>query len=179
MAHIQPPHFTGHARRAGRRLASSPDMTSMVGLGFLLVSFFLMAADFARPTVMELAMPVKPKPEDMGAVCGGYLNVMTVLIDADDKLYCYPGLASVLSKTNLKQTNFSAEGLRQVLLENRKNPYAALVLIKPSNQSSYQALVNVLDEMSITETSKYAIADLTAEDEQLIEYAQQLNRKRL
>ncbi|WBA40894.1 ExbD/TolR family protein [Hymenobacter canadensis] len=175
MAHIQPPHFTGRARRAGRRPASSPDMTSMVGLGFLLVSFFLMAADFTKPAVMQLTMPMKPEREDIGTVCGGNHNAMTLLIDANDKLYYYPGLASVLSKADLRQTDFSAEGLRQVLLENKRNSNDVVFLIKPSNKSSYQALVNVLDEMNITDTKKYALVDLTAEDQRLLDCANQVN----
>lgn len=172
MAHIQPPPFTGRARRAGRRAASPPDMTPLVGLGFLLVSFFLMAADFARPTVMELVMPVKPKHTELTqGCCGG--SLITVILDKHNEIYYYPGLLYEGSETKAYRTDLSPAGLRQVLLDFRKKS-CTMVLIKPSDQSSYQALVDVLDEMNITDTKRYALTDLSAEDQQLLDYAHQV-----
>ncbi|UOQ72983.1 ExbD/TolR family protein [Hymenobacter cellulosilyticus] len=72
MATSQPTPAPGlrSARRNFRRILH-PDMTPMVGLGFLLVTFFLLAADFVKPTVMQLTMPVKPKYDSGESHCGG------------------------------------------------------------------------------------------------------------
>lgn len=167
VSHIQFPRFTGRARRTTRRAVSRPDMTPLVGLGFLLVSFFLMAADFVRPIIMQLTMPVKPTADDMSVrgCCG---NAITVILEKDHKLFYYEGLNTLDSTPTLYKTSFAADGLRKTLLEFKRHTSCGLVLIKPSDKASYQDMVDVLDETHTTGITKYALTDLYPEDQKLL-----------
>ncbi|TGD81755.1 hypothetical protein [Hymenobacter wooponensis] len=62
-------------------------------------------------------------------------------------------------------TNFSSTGLRQVLLALSDR---TIVQIKPSNEAKYQDMVDVLDEMNITDRKKYAMVDISAAEYDLI-----------
>ncbi|TGE21444.1 biopolymer transporter ExbD [Hymenobacter aquaticus] len=151
-----------------RRGILHPDMTPMVGLGFLLVTFFLLAADFVKPTVLPLAMPVKPKMDEEQTQWGPCGGAMTVILGKDNKVYYYYGLLSVDGKPELHSTDLTATGLRQVLLKAKAQEGKFVVLIKPSDEAQYRNMVDVLDEMSITEPYRYALVDMAPGDYDLL-----------
>lgn len=163
MAHLQPLTLNGRSRRIFRRI-TPPDMTPMAGVGFLLVSFFMLTSSLVPPTVMELAMPVKPRHTVDYPVCGGASGTITVLLGSHNQVYYYPGLDVQASR----KTNYSATGLRQVLLSAQREYGPLRVLVKPSNQATYQNMVDALDEMDITGQKRYALVDLDSSDEQLL-----------
>jgi biopolymer transport protein ExbD len=68
----------------------------------------------------------------------------------------------------LRTTTFSAEGLRQVLLQRQSQQPAPFVLIKAGPDAKYRDLVDVLDEMNITDQGKYALVDFTPADQELL-----------
>ena len=169
MAHD--PSHPNRPRPARSRGLLPPDMTPMAGIGFLLVAFFLMSMVYSRPTVMQLAMPVKPKPADeftqSDCGCGG--GVMTVLPAKNQEVFYYWGLNSADNRAELHHTSFGATGLRQVLLQFRAaQGKCGIVLIKPTDEAGYQSLVDALDEMKITDQRRYAVVDLTEADRSLL-----------
>ncbi|MBC6606895.1 biopolymer transporter ExbD [Hymenobacter sp. BT188] len=152
-----------------RRFTSKliPDMTPMVGLGFMLVTFFIMAADFAKPTLIELAMPVRPKPTDeYSFACHG--SVVTVIIGRNHQIHYFFGLNSFDFTPEVHTTNLGSEGLRQVLLNLQKESSCPVVLIKTTPDAKYKDMVDVLDEMKISNQKKYALVDLDAIDIELL-----------
>jgi biopolymer transport protein ExbD len=85
-----------------------------------------------------------------------------------DKLYYYEGLLDENVKPELKVSDYSADGIRKVLLaRQRKNP-KTVILIKPDDKSNYKNMVDILDEMNITNQTKYALVDVSKADEDLI-----------
>ena len=80
MAYTQPLDLSAKRPRRTFRAIVIPDMTPMVGVGFLLVSFFLLTATLDKPTVLQVTMPVKERPDDSRYSCFGYgENLMVVL----------------------------------------------------------------------------------------------------
>ncbi|RSK42918.1 ExbD/TolR family protein [Hymenobacter perfusus] len=154
-------------KKRAKKMSTKIDMTPMVDLAFLLLTFFMLTTTFSKPTVMEVAMPVKPKADDPEPPAIKASNALTLLLGKDNKLYYYDGLLSGEVKPELKLSNYGAEGIRQVLLERKRNPQL-VVLIKPADDSNYKNMVDILDEMNITGTKKYALVDIAKNDQELI-----------
>ena len=162
MASIQPTAAPKSGKPRATKRAFHPDMTPMVDLAFLLLTFFMLTTTFNKPTVMELAMPA-PGPESPVDP----KKALTLLLGQNSEVRYFFGLNPGPAPDQLHRTTLAADGLRQVLLRFQQQP-GGVVLIKPGNQASYQNLVDVLDEMNITGQRKYALVDLTAADKQLL-----------
>lgn len=140
------------------------DMTPMVDLMFLLITFFMLTTTLAKPQAMDLAMPDKDeKSEDKFDVAD--TRTMTILLGDKNKLEWYVGLVDkpIGSPT---VDNFGKEGIRKAILEKSKEVKAStgkglIVLIKASDKSKYRNLVDILDEMKITNVETYAIVDIS------------------
>lgn len=165
MASPQPLDLSIKRPRRSFRAIVAPDMTPMVGVGFLLVSFFLLTTTFAKPTVMQLTMPVRPSSDDLGGIVCRITDVMTIVLGKNGQVFHYDGLLDETTVPEIHKTNLSASGLRKVLLQLDSR---ALILIKPSDEAKYQDMVDVLDEMNITDRKKYAMVDISAREYDLI-----------
>jgi biopolymer transport protein ExbD len=156
-------------KRGRKKMSTRIDLTPMVDLGFLLVTFFMLTTTFSKPQTMEINMPVKPKgeikEEEQNALKAS--KAFTILIDGDNKIYWYVGLPNTPIEP-VTETNFSADGIRKVLLEKNSSISDMVVLIKPSNDANYKNVVDILDEMNISNIKRYALVDITPEDLGLI-----------
>ena len=142
----------------------------MVDLGFLLLTFFVFTTTMSRPTAIDLRMP-DDKDTSRDPVCSSC--ALTVLLDQDNKIEYYEG--DIASHPPVKETSFSPDGIRTVLLEKRKlvkaargNPDALTLIIKPSDVSNFQNFVNMMDEVAINNIKKYYIDELSVEDKKLL-----------
>lgn len=167
MAEIQP---KGGGEKGGKKRSKKQstkiDMTPMVDLGFLLLTFFILTTTFAKPQTMEINMPVKTdKIEEQSALKAS--NALTLIADENDQLFWYAGLPDAPTEPGVQLTDYSANGLRKILLDKRSNENL-MVLIKQTDKSRYKNMVDVLDEMNITGIRKYAIIDVSTQDEKLI-----------
>jgi biopolymer transport protein ExbD len=145
-------------------------MTPMVDLGFLLLTFFILTTTFAKPQTMEINMPVKPATEEQQTPLKAS-NALTLLLGENDKIYWYAGLPDAPTAPGVQITDYSAGGLRKILLDRTRANPKLVVLIKPMEEARYKNLVDVLDEMNITDTGKYAIVDVDPRDEELVKKA--------
>ncbi|MBT9391987.1 biopolymer transporter ExbD [Hymenobacter sp. NST-14] len=139
------------------------DMTPMVDLAFLLLTFFMLTTTFSKPTVMQVAMPVKGPETPVSE-----LQSLTLLLDKNQQVHYFFGLNPGPDAAGLRTTTFAADGLRQVLLGFRARQPEGVVLIKPTDESTYQNMVDALDEMNITDQKKYALVELSAADKALL-----------
>ena len=151
-------------------MSTRVDMTPMVDLAFLLLTFFMLTTTFAKPTVMELTMPAHgpvETPVDRS-------KALTIILGKGHRVHYFFGLNTPTDKSvpraELQTTSFAASGIRQVLLK-RQQQGAVVVLIKPSAESKYQDMVDILDEMSITNQKKYALVRITPDDLTLLKTA--------
>ncbi|OUJ76014.1 ExbD/TolR family protein [Hymenobacter crusticola] len=166
MAEIQPSASAAkdgksRARKTGFRL----DMTPMVDLAFLLLTFFMLTTTFSKPTVMELNMPIGEADTPVKAS-----KALTLILGKHNQVHYFYGVNDATAQPTLHTTTFASEGLRQILLERQRQQPGSVVLIKSSAEASYQNLVDALDEMSITNQKKYALVDLNRMDRELLKH---------
>lgn len=150
-----------------KKTSTRIDMTPMVDLAFLLLTFFVMTTTLNKPQTMEITMPEKPKQEDKQPLVNEK-RVLTLVLGSDDKIYWYLGITD--PKINV--TNFSNEGVRKILLRENAQIKEMVVLIKPSDESKYKNVVDILDEMNISNIARYALVDITDVDKELIKDSQ-------
>lgn len=122
----------------------------------------MFAATSIKPNVMNLNMPPKLdekiKIENTPDV--NVKNSLTVLVAKDNKLFWYQQEAKSLNAGNLNETDYSAEGIRKIITTASAGAIDKekfTVIIKPMDDASYDNLVNVLDEMEITKSTRYGI----------------------
>lgn len=139
------------------------DMTPMVDLAFLLLTFFILTSTLRNPLAIQLQVPDKPvtpvaQPEVKSE------RVLTLVLGENDKIYWYHGIIN----PKVEVTNFSPTGIRRVLLEKNAAIKKMVLLVKPSDKSRYKNMVDILDEIDITNIQHYYLVDETPEDRHLI-----------
>lgn len=149
-------------RKKNRMSASSLkiDMTPLVDLGFLLITFFIFTTTLSEPMVTKLYMPKEGDATDLGES-----NALTLLLSANDKVYCYEGKWNeAIQDQRLQATNFNVQtGVRKIIREKQKRLGAKrndlMLLIKPLEEASYKNVIDALDEAAINDVTRYAIID--------------------
>jgi biopolymer transport protein ExbD len=168
MAEIQPKADSGGGgKKRAKKMSTKIDMTPMVDLAFLLLTFFMLTTTFAKPNVMDLNMPAKPKTNEEPSALKES-EAFTVIISGNNKVYYYAGMNSNAAKPTIQVTNFGPKGIRQVILGRQQQQPKTVVLIKTDDKAVYRNMVDILDEMNITNQKKYAMVKITKEDEALI-----------
>ena len=154
-------------KKRAKKMSTRIDMTPMVDLAFLLLTFFILTASFNKPNVMQLTLPVKEKNPDEQTVLKAS-DAFTIIMSENDKLYYYEGLLDNNVKPELKLSNYSADGIRKVLLTRQRQNPKTVILIKPDEKSKYKNMVDILDEMNITNQRKYALVPASKADQDLV-----------
>ncbi len=139
------------------------DMTPMVDLGFLLITFFVFTASMSESKAMKLTMPADGHPLQVSEK-----NVITVLVD-NKRTIIYEGdwhTAVTEKKVIVHRTHETGKliSMKMQELTNRKRNDKLTVLIKPLSTASYGSIVNILDDMLIYEVPSYAIVEPTPEE---------------
>jgi biopolymer transport protein ExbD len=153
-----------------KKQSTRVDLTAMVDLAFLLITFFMLTTTLAKPQAMDLAMPDKEK-QDQQELTIADNRTMTILLGANNRLEWYMGLVDK-PLTPPQVDNYGRNGIRKALVENAKKVIAAtgdpskglIVLIKPSDQSNYRNFVDILDEMKVSNIDRYAIVEISDPD---------------
>ena len=169
MAEINMPQKGGKKRT---HTSLRVELTPMVDLGFLLISFFMYTTTMAKPRTMEIRMP-SPAPADTSQTKYPEESTITIIPVSGHKVFYYNG--ALKDETVLKITSVS--NCRDILLKmksdlarlpNTLSPEAHKlhVLIKPGDDSKYSDLVQLLDEMNISDVPYYALVDITPADKE-------------
>lgn len=143
------------------------DMTPMVDLAFLLLTFFVMTTTLNKPQAMQINMPDKPKEGDEQPEVNER-NVLTLVLGENDKIYWYIGITD----PKVEVTNFSATGIRKVLQEKKAENPKIIVLIKSLDEARYKNMVDIMDEMSISSVQRFALVEITDVDKDLVKESQ-------
>jgi biopolymer transport protein ExbD len=156
-----------------RRKAAPPrvDLTPMVDLAFILITFFIYATTLTEEKALVLNTPVPGEPST------SYIDTSTITImpTADDQYAYYHGTLDNPNEVSIINT----KQLRTIIL-NKQHDLKGLpasysvqarklhVIIKPDKHSKYENLVSVLDEMLINKVPYYAIVDITQQEEEIL-----------
>jgi biopolymer transport protein ExbD len=170
----------GSGKVRSKKSNSKVDLTAMVDLAFLLITFFMLTTTLSKPQSMSLGLPDKEdKPDPKNQVKVDENRTMTILLGDNDKLVRYVGLlATPVAGGTPKDFSYGKEGIRKELLSRKEKVLqytgnkdkGMIVIIKPSKKSSYRNLVDVLDEMAIVDVPTYAIVnEYTPEEQKLLE----------
>jgi biopolymer transport protein ExbD len=162
---------------------SKVDLTAMVDLAFLLITFFMLTTTLSKPQSMNLGLPDKDDPKDIQKNIKVDENrTMTIILGENNKLVRYVGLlATPVAGGAPKDFTYGKEGIRKELLKRKtavlaystakgKPKNGMIVIIKPGKKSTYRNLVDILDEMAIVDVPTYAIVnDFSPEEKKLLE----------
>jgi biopolymer transport protein ExbD len=169
MAEIQGGGGGGHKKGGkvrSKKTSTRIDMTPMVDLAFLLLTFFILTTTLSKPQTMEITMPEKLKKEDVQTEVNEK-KVLTIVLGDNDKAFWYVGI----TEPRAEKVDFSKDGIRKVLLKKNSEIREMIVLIKAMDQSKYKNMVDILDEMTICNIKRYAIVDITSADKDIVKEA--------
>jgi biopolymer transport protein ExbD len=189
MAEMSTDSGGGHKKHKGgrrsKKLSTRVDMTPMVDLGFLLITFFIFTTTMSKPASMEVNKPSTEHVEDAPKVPES--RTMTVMMGKNNKVYWYMGINNpdqkIIPQVNI--TDYSEYGLRKALQDKDKEARIAtgyndpnmtdyakngiIVIIKPLDNAIYKNVVDVLDEMKVTGIKAFAWAEAAPVDITLLE----------
>lgn len=176
--------------KGGKKGSPRVDLTPMVDLNFLLITFFMFTTTMSKPKAMQIQMPFKDedlKPEDKNKIKKD--AALTILLSRDHRVYYYSGIGDNPDQApDVKVTYFKdKEGLRDVIIDKKKSVNDLIsqgvllstdrltVLIKPDSTSTTDDLINTLDEMTINGVPVYAVVDITPVDQDFIKATEAAN----
>jgi len=163
-------------RRTGGpcKLSTRVDLTPMVDLGFLLITFFMVSTVWSKPHASTLRMPADGPPSSLGNDAA-----LTLVALEDNKIFYYNGeLGESLQKgaygiTSYDQRNGIGDIIRKKQLAMDKSYKGGrkemMLLIKPTPGSNYKNVVGLLDEALINDVKRYALLDPTKEEQDVRE----------
>lgn len=159
-------HKKGPGVKKSKKLSTRVDLTPMVDLGFLLITFFIFTTTMSQPTAMKLFLPKDTeKPEEQNKIKES--GALSLLLGKNNAVYYYEGTLAP-DGSNFKSTNYKE--IRNIIIDKKKstNPEDFVVVIKPGAEATYKNTVDILDEMTINEVKRYAMVDLFPIEVQMI-----------
>jgi len=159
-------HKKGPGVKKAKKISTRVDLTPMVDLGFLLITFFVFTTTMSKPTAMKLFLPKDTdNPEDQNKA--KETGALTLMLAKDRTVYYYEGQLKD-DGSNFKSANF--QGLRQIILDKKNSTPAEdlVIVIKPDTEATFKDVVDVLDEMTINAIKRYAMVDIAEPEVMLI-----------
>ncbi|MCU0416778.1 MAG: biopolymer transporter ExbD [Cytophagaceae bacterium] len=152
-------------KKRSKKVSTKVDMTPMVDLAFLLITFFMLATTLQKQQIMTYRTPPmeqSPDPPELKAS-----KAMTIILGEKDKVFYY--FIDQSGVPEFFETDYSEEGIRKVLLERKKIVGAELsVVVKPMETSTYQNFVDMMDEFAITGIERKIFDKITDLDLELV-----------
>jgi hypothetical protein len=172
----------GHTRRKGvrrsKKSSTRVDLTPMVDLGFLLITFFILTTTWSKPHATNLNMPAKGDSSSVGRE-----SALTLVALGGNKVFYYHGdLGTALKEGRFGITGYNLNGgIGDIIREKQAamdRSYKGgrkemMLLFKPTPEASYKNVIALLDEALINQVKRYAFEDLTPEEKRSAERARE------
>ena len=151
-------HKKGPGVKKAKKLSTRVDLTPMVDLGFLLITFFIFTTTMSQPTAMKLFLPKDVEEKDQNKLKAS--GALTIMLAKDNNVFYYEGELAP-DGSNFKSTNF--KDIRKIIIDKKKvtDPKDFMIVIKPGPESTYKNTVDMLDEMQINDVKRYAMVDIS------------------
>lgn len=150
-----------------KKQSTRVDMTPMVDLGFLLITFFMFTTTFSKPNVMDLGLPGKPKDEQQEKLIDKPVidlsNSISIILGKDNRVFYHQLAKGDLTPEVLNETTFDREGVRSVIMNAKKKAKDKdkfTIIVKPTDDAVYANFVDILDELEITRNERYGITEI-------------------
>jgi len=171
---VKKPAMQIETSQTGRRSHSLRiDMTPMVDLGFLLITFFIFSTTLSEPRATNLIMPAEGEGSDLAES-----RALSVVLASNDRVMVYEGRFEEARKNGrLHFSNYhSRDGFGKFIREQTARLDAQAVnrdrglmlLIKPLDASTYKNLVDALDETMINDVRRYAVVPAGDEEKKFV-----------
>jgi len=169
----------GHHRQKGgvrrsKKLSTKVDLTPMVDLGFLLITFFVFTTSMSQPKAMKLILPAG----EISNMPTGESTTLTIIPLAGNKIFYYHGdLQKALATNMYGTTTFSiTNGIGDIIREkqmaigrnSKLKKEDMMLIIKPAAEASFESIVHALDEVLINVLPHYAFVDLEPFEKQTL-----------
>jgi len=196
-------HKKGPGVKKAKKLSTRVDMTPMVDLGFLLITFFIFTTTMSTPSTMPLVMPKDEiDPKDLTEVKES--GALTIMLGKENHVYFYEGKL-LPDGSNFQSSNFS--DIRKEIIKKRqeviKNHYHDsgcekiqqkakergdpdwkdacrdkdfVVVIKPNADATYKNTIDMLDEMKINNVQRFAMVDITPNENEFVTITESRNK---
>ena len=156
------------------------DMTPLVDLGFLLITFFIFTTTLGEKKGLNLVMPQPEGPSS-------FLNeryALSILLGKGNEVYVYEGSPDeAMRSQQFRRTNYNVyEGIGKLIREKQDRLFSIgnadekndlVLLIKPLKESTYKNLVDALDEAAINQVKKYMVVEPSDEEQRFFEIKNQ------
>jgi biopolymer transport protein ExbD len=169
MAEIETKRSSEKKKRFNKK-STRVDLTPMVDLGFLLITFFVFTTTLTEPKVMDLVVPYDKKPVNDN-VCESC--VLTVLLDKDNRIKYYEG--AVENNPPVKETGFAPEEIRTILMHKKADVERVrgsgdqfILIIKSAAASNFKNFVDITDEVTICRIMRYYVDELSDADKNML-----------
>ena len=146
----------GKKRKKGRRLGIRIDMTPLVDVAFLLLTFFMFTTSMSRPQTMEINLP----PDKDVKVEVAESNLMTLRVTGPGNIFWSMGIESPKRIANEELRAF----LRERLMSNPK----LIVVLKIDREGKYNTMVNLIDELNLSQITRFSLAPMLEKDKELV-----------
>ena len=159
------PRRKGPGVKKGKKLSTRVDLTPMVDLGFLLITFFIFTTTMSHPTAVKLNLPKDSKDSTSYKESA----VLTLLPGKSDHVFYYEGM----NPAKMESADFKA--IRTLILDKKRRTDTSwfTVILKPTPDATYGNIVDILDEMLIDDVKHYAFTDISPNENQLISAREQ------
>lgn len=141
----------GHKKKKGhpkRRTSIRIDMTPMVDVAFLLLTFFMLTTVFRRPQTLEIKLPPSSTNVQVSAS-----NLLVIRVDEDHRIFQSAGLA----KPNLLDFSELGNFFKSKVAEDPN----MIILVKLDRKAKYHYMVDIIDELNLAKLSRYSVATLS------------------
>ncbi len=146
------------------------DLTPMVDLGFLLISFFVFTTTLSQPKVLTLKVPNDKNIKDSSEV--PVSKTLNLLLGANNKTYNYNGNRLKDIKSSPEEENSLRSVIilkKQEIIKHFGSDSDMIVLIKPTFDATYKNIVNALNEMLICNVKTYVLMDASDNEVQILQ----------
>ena len=150
-------------RRHSKRIGFHLDMTPMVDVAFLLLTFFMLTTTFSKSNTMEINIP--PEKTEVKVA---EKNVLTLRIADDTMAYCSlgdeaPTKVPLYDAGDTRQLALSSQ-LRQLLRQQTGANAKMVIVVKISDKAKYHHLVDIIDELNLMKIDRFSLDDYTEQD---------------
>jgi biopolymer transport protein ExbD len=154
---------SGTSKHGRKKLSTRVDLTPMVDLGFLLITFFILTTTWTQVRAMRFYTPA-----DGPATKAAQSKTLTIIPGANNKVFYYHGdLNDAISGASGFTSYNEQSGIGQLIREkkallekDKKGSSKDLVfIITPTANANYKNMVDAIDETLINDVKHYTVTE--------------------